>query len=241
MRFLTLPLLFIASTAGAQEMQGSNHLSFTLGLGAGSQPAYFGADHANTGVTGSFSDLSLNFGSIGFGGGDDASGFGVTGSFRYIGSRTAADNPELAGLDDIDAALEVGGGFTYSTENAEIYAVGRYGVIGHEGIVGELGADLIMQPNSQTELRLGPRLLYGDDTYAATYFDDTRSSYDAKGGLLSRGLEASISYDITDNWGVIGTVNYDELMNDAANSPIVQSTDQLGVSVVVTRNLSWSF
>jgi len=222
-------------------MGEGNHLSFTLGLGAGSGPAYFGADHADIGPAGSFADPSLKLGSFGFGGGSDTEGFGVTGSFRYIGARKVADNPELAGLADVGAAIEMGGGLKYTTSIAEIYAVGRYGAIGHNGIVGEIGGDLIVRPNAQTELRFGPRLFYGDDTYAATYFDDVRSAYGAKGGMLSRGLEASIAYDITDKWGVVGTVNYDQLMNDAALSPIVQSTDQLGVSLVVTRNLSWSF
>jgi len=67
------------------------------------------------------------------------------------------------------------------------------------------------------------------------------SSTSASGGLLSRGIEASIAYDVTENWGVVGTINYDELLNDAAKSPIVQTTDQLGVSLVVTRKVSWSF
>lgn len=247
MRILVLPLLLATTPAIAQDAADGNFLSFKLGLGAGSKPAYFGADHENVGATGSFEDPALNFGSFGFGGGSDAYGLGVTGSFRYIGARTVADNPELAGLNDIDAALEAGGGFTYTTDTIEVYAVGRAGIGGHEGFVGEIGGDYIMQPTTQTELRLGPRLLFGDDTYASTYFGvDSLSTnfpeiYSAKGGMLSRGLEASISYNFTDNWGVVGTVNYDELMNDAATSPIVQSTDQLGVSVVVTRKITWDF
>lgn len=247
MRILTLPLLLAATSVGAQDANSGNFLSFTLGVGAGSKPAYFGSDEDVVGATGSFSDLSANFGSLRFGGGDtDAGGLGFTGSFRYIGARSADDYSELAGLPDIDAALEAGGGLTYSTDIAEIFAVGRYGVVGHEGLVGEIGGDVIIQPSSQLEMRFGPRLLFGDDTYAATYFGvETATAnygqYDAKGGLMSRGVEASISYDVTDNWGVVGTVNYDELTNAAANSPITQTTDQLGVSLIVTRKLTWRF
>ncbi len=244
MRFLVLPLLLVGASVNAQD---SNGVSFTLGLGGAFTPDYFGSENSSFGSTGSFSPQSFQLGPLSFGqGGSDASGFGVTGSLRYIGAREAAENPELTGLNDIDAALEVGGGVRYATDIAEIYAIGRYGVVGHEALVGEIGGDLIMQPNAQTEMRIGPRLFFGDDAYAATYFGVDASetgfqTFDANGGLLSRGIEASIAYNITDDWGVVGTINYDELLNDAAQSPIVQTTDQLGVSLVVTRKVSWSF
>lgn len=242
MRIFVLPFLFAATSVAAQDAEYGNGVAFTLGLGASSTPNYFGSENSSVGPTGSFVPESFQFGSLSFGrNGGDANGLGFKGSFRYIGERTAADNPELAGIPDIDAALEVGGGLSYSTDNAEVYAVGRYGVIGHEAFVGEIGGDLILQPNSQTEFRFGPRVFFGDDTYANTYFGSAGDGYTATGGLLSRGLEASIAYDVTDNWGVVGTINYDELLNDAANSPIVQTTDQLGVSLVVTRKVSWSF
>lgn len=241
MRILVLPFLFAASTVGAQEADYGNGVAFTLGLGAASTPNYFGSENSKVGPTGSFAPESFQFGSLSFGrNGGDAGGLGFKGSFRYIGERTAADNPELAGIADIDAALEIGGGLNYSTDNAEIYAVGRYGVIGHEAFVGEIGGDWIMQTN-QTEVRFGPRVFFGDDAYADTYFGSGPGTPPAQGGILSRGIEASIAYAVTDKWGVVGTINYDQLLNDAANSPIVQTTDQLGVSLVVTRKVSWSF
>ncbi|WP_458790013.1 MipA/OmpV family protein [Yoonia sp. MH D7] len=239
MRILVLPLIVAATSVGAQDAYDARGLGFTLGLGAASKPEYFGSADSNVGPSGSFSLDYLNFGPFSYAGGEDAGGFRFKGSVGYIGERKAADYPELAGQDDVDMALEVGGGFAYSTDMAEIYAVGRYGVIGHEAYVGEVGADLILQPSAQMEMRFGPRLFFGDDSYTETYFGTGAGT--AKGGLLSRGVEASISYNFSDNWGVMGTVNYDELLNDAADSPIVQDTDQLGVSVVVTRKLSWTF
>ncbi len=242
MRILILPLLIAAGPVAAQDANDGNGIAFTLGLGASSTPDYFGSENSSVGVTGSFAPESFQFGSLGFGrDGNDAGGFGLKGSFRYVGARKAADNPELAGLADLDASLEVGGGFSYATDIADIYAVGRYGVVGHEGFVGEIGGDLIMHPNARSELRVGPRVFFGDDTYAGTYFGSSLTGYTATGGMLSRGIEASISYDVTDDWGIVGTVNYDELLNDAARSPIVQTTDQFGVSLIVTRKVSWSF
>lgn len=238
MRILVLPLVVAATSVGAQDASSGRGVDFTLGLGASSKPEYFGSADSSVGATGSFALSYFNLGPINYSS-SDAGGFGVKGSVRYIGERKSADSASLAGLPDVDLAIEAGGGFSYTTDFAEIYAVGRYGVIGHESFVGEVGGDLIMQPSEQLELRFGPRLFFGDDDYANTYFGTDTSQ--ATGGLLSRGVEASMSYDITDNWGVVGTVNYDELMNDAATSPIVQDSEQLGVSLVVTRKLSWRF
>lgn len=234
MRILVIPLIFAATSVAAQDASETRALRLTLGLGAAQTPDYFGAGNSDVGITGSFSLDYLNFGSLQFSG-DDAGGFGIKGSVRYVGAREA----ELAEVPDVDMAIEAGGGFSYTTDFAEIFAVGRYGVIGHEAFVGEVGGDVIFRTGDQTEFRMGPRLFFGDDSYANTYFG--AGAYDAKGGLLSRGIEASIAYDISDNWGVIGAVNYDALVNDAADSPIVQDTDQLGVSLIVTRKLSWTF
>lgn len=236
MRFLALPFLLAATTASAQD---GNYVSFNLGLGVASGPAYFGSDTAETGVTGSFANPNMSVGSLAFGQGSDSYGLGMTGSFRIISARTAAAYPELAGLPDVDLSIEAGGGLTYTTENALVYAVGRYGVIGHESFVGEIGSDYILQPTDSTELRVGPRLFFGDDDYAATYF--SADAYSAKGGMLSRGIQASAAYNFDENWGVVGTVNYDQLLNDAATSPIAQTTDQFGVSLIVTRKVTWSF
>lgn len=236
MRFLALPFLLAATTASAQD---GNYVSFNLGLGAAAGPAYFGSDTTESVVTGVFANPSMSVGSLAFGQGSDSYGLGMTGSFRIVSARTAAANPELAGLPDVDLSIEAGGGLTYTTENALVYAVGRYGVIGHESFVGEIGSDYILQPTDSTELRVGPRLFFGDDDYATTYFGTTGNP--AKGGILSRGIQASVAYNFDENWGVVGTVNYDQLLNDAAKSPITQTTDQFGVSLIVTRKVTWSF
>lgn len=244
-----------ASSVAAQERT----LGVTVGIGAQSAPTYFGSDTTETGVTGSFGLDRLTFGGLDIGGGGDPDGFGFKGGFRYIGERTSDDDAELAGLADVDASLELGGGVTYSflpdgtSQHWGNYSFAevRYGVIGHDAVVAELGADLIYAPTAQLEFRAGPRLFGGADDYAATYFGvtadeaaaSTFDAFDASGGLLSRGLEASVAYDFNADWGVVGTVSYEEFLKDAADSPIVQqgTKDQVSVSLVVTRALEFNF
>ena len=242
----------LATIAGAASAQNT----VIVGLGPQSAPEYFGSSENRVGVTGSFAVQELNFGPLSTGGsvGGTPEGFGYGGSFRFIGARDAADYPELTGLADIDAAVELGGRVSYSTDIAEIYGALRYGVTGHSSLVGELGGDVIARPTDQVTLRLGPRLFFADGDYAQTYFGVTADeaaanrraggtlvAYDAGGGFLSRGVEASAAYAFNDDWGVKGTVRYDEYVNDAGASPIVRqgSDTATTVSLVVTRRFSF--
>lgn len=250
MRALTAILILILTATGAAAQDGGFALSFEGGLGAQSAPAYFGSDENEIGPTGSFALDRFRLGGFEIGGGDTL-GLGLTGSFRYIADRRAEDYAELTGLSDIDAAIEVGGGLTYTFPDVEVFAIARRGFGGHEGYVAEVGGDLIVPLSDQLTLRAGPRLLAGDDTYTDTYFGVTAaeaatsaySAYDPDGGALSRGVEVSADYDFNDDWGVIGTVRYDEWINDAAESPIVQggSSDGVTASIVITRDISFGF
>jgi outer membrane scaffolding protein for murein synthesis (MipA/OmpV family) len=249
MRLATTLLILAASGASAQD--GAVALSFEGGLGAQSAPAYFGSDETGVGVTGSFALNRLRLGNFEIGGDPDALGFGLTGSFRYIADRKAEDYAELTGMADVDAALELGGGFTYRFPDVEIFATARRGFGGYDGYVGEIGGDLIVPVTDQLTFRAGPRLLAGDAAYAETYFGVTAadaansafSAYDPTGGVVSRGLEVSADYDFTPDWGVTGTVRYDEFVNDAAESPIVRggSSDSVTASIVITRDISFDF
>ncbi len=246
MRTAIIALLLTTTPAFAQD--GAAGIAFNLGLGAQSSPGYFGADGNVTGPTGSFKLQRFKLGSLGTSN-EESLGLGFTGSFRYIGPRSADDYAELTGLDDIDPAIEVGGGVTYTGSNFDVYAVARRGLGGHEGYVGEIGGDLIFYPSDVLTLRAGPRLLAGDEDYAGTYFGVTAaeaaaSSFTAftpSSGVLSRGFEISAEYDLTPDWGLTGTLRYDELLGDAASSPITQSTDQVTVGLVVTRDFSFGF
>ena len=236
----------IASAAAAQN-------SVTVGLGPQSAPAYFGSDENEVGVTGNFSIQQLNFGPLRMGGseGGAATGIGFTGSFRYIGERKAEDYPELTGLADLDAALEIGGGLTYTADNFEVFGLARYGVMGHSSLTGDLGANAILRPTDQLTLRVGPRLFFGDDEYAQRYFGvtateaanpgNTFTAYDATGGLLSRGFEVSADYAFNADYGVTATVRYDEYLNGAADSPIVQqgSSDAVTAAILLTHRFNF--
>lgn len=238
-------LFVILALPSAGLAQAGRDVSVTVGVGAESAPSYFGADTNEVGPGFSLERLTL-----GDSGADTvAEGLQFRPSIRYIGPRTAGDHAELDGLADIDAALELGGGLRYDAPNFDAFALARVGVGGHEGVVVALGADFVADIAPRWQLRAGPRALWGNDEYAQTYFGVSATesaasafdAYDAGSGLISAGLESRLTYQFTPEWGLAGTISYDQLQGDAADSPIVQDKDQITAGLLLTRRVSFSF
>ncbi|WP_292286747.1 MipA/OmpV family protein [Marivita sp.] len=224
---------------------------FTLRGGVAASPEYFGSDDYEIGP-----DLGFRFNSLALGNGRsfgnpdpwaDSMGLTFGGSFRFIQDRDAEDFDELSGLETIDAAVELGASLRYGTEHFAAFGEMRRGFGGHEGWVGELGADAILRPSDRLRLTLGPRIFYGDDTYSDTYFGVTAaeasadlSAYDPEGGMVSAGVEFGASYQINDDWGLEGALTWEKYTDDALDSPIVEqgSDEQWGLRFGVTRVFS---
>lgn len=239
--------MFAALPAAAQERS----FNFALRGGATVAPEYLGSDQTETDA-----DLGFTFGSLTWGGktignvvrGIPDNGISLRGAFRVIGDRSVDDSPELAGLEDIDTAVELGFGLTYQQTNWMAFGEVRKGVTGHSGVTGTLGADWIFRPNDRWLITAGPRVNFGDEEFASTYFgvptggSSNFAAFDASGGALGAGLEVAGTYFIDDKWALEGAVSYEKLLGDAADSPITQngSEDQwrirLGLSRVFTLN-----
>lgn len=177
------------------------------------------------------------------GGGDDQ-GFSLSPSFAVRGERNSVDNPELAGLTDVDLAIELGLAAKYTMGDMSVFSAARYGVKGHESLVGELGADYTYRVNDQLTFMAGPRASWASADYMETYFGVTAleaagsnfAEYTPKAGFKSVGVEASMRYDFNNQWAVEAGLGYNLLVGDAAASPIVavgsknQFTGRLGFS-----------
>lgn len=238
----------VAAPAALVAQDSTNGIAFRFGLGPSIGPGYFGDDDLDPGVGFKFSLERLQFGGVSVGG-TDSYGLGFSGSLRFIGARNADDFDELAGMDDVDASLELGGGLEFTAPDYEVFARLRYGVVGHEALVADIGGDLFYRPTDQLTLKAGPRVLLGDDTYAQTYFGVSAAegltssfdAFDARGGIISAGARAEATYAINDDWEVVGTLTYDRLRDDAADSPLTTSDEQLGGSIVLTRRITFGF
>lgn len=241
----TLAFVLIAQGAAAQ----STGIEFTMGAGAKTSPGYFGDDDQDVAFQPYFKLERLQFGGVSVGGGAASYGLGYHGAFGIVSGRSAADYSELAGLDSIDTSLELGAGLHYRTQYLYAYADARYGVIGHESAVAEIGADVTFDLTDKLTFSAGPRAVWGSDDYSQTYFGvsaaeaaaSSFAQFDASQGFVSSGIEAKATYQFNDVWGLIGKVRYDVLQGDAADSPISFSDDQLTVGLVLNRKVTFGF
>jgi outer membrane scaffolding protein for murein synthesis (MipA/OmpV family) len=224
----------------------------TLRAGVQVSPAYFGSDEYELGP-----DLAARLDYLRFPGGFEygssrtvgfRTGWGLQGSFRYVGER---DEDAIDGLDDVPWSAEAGLGVGYEQRNWRAFTDVRYGFVGHNAWVGEIGADAIAYPVDGLTLTAGPRFQFGTDSFARTYFgvspEESDASglepFDASGGLYATGVEIGARYLFNERWGVEGAATYDRLVGDAADSPITEqgSPDQYGVRVGITRRISLDF
>lgn len=242
--------LALVAPAVAQERS----FNFALGAGVGAVPEYLGSNDYNAEVFPTFTFGSLKWGALDAGNGVRGlpdNGLSFNGAFRILDERTAANSPELTGLADVEFGVELGFGLKYQQTNWMAFGEMRKGVTGHTGLTGTLGADWIMRPNERLRISAGPRVNFGDDDFANTYFGVTGAeatasqfdAYQAGGGALSAGLAVSGTYFIDDKWSLEGVVSYEKLMGDAADSPITLngSEDQWRIGVGVSRVFTLNF
>ena len=248
---LTLSAAMAAALPAAAQDRSFN---FALRGGVGTAPEYPGASSYEAQPDLGFTFGALKWGNVDIGNGIDAvpdPGFNFRGSFRVIGSRRASDNAELAGLNDIDTAVELGFGVVYRQINWQVFGDVRQGFGGHHGVTGTIGSDAIFRPNDRLTITAGPRINFGDTEYAATYFGVTTAeaaassygAYDADGGVLGAGFAVEAKYRLDDRWAVEGLLSYERLLNDAQNSPITQvgSEDQWTLRIGLSRAFTLQF
>lgn len=242
-----------AALSGQSATAQERLFSFSLTAGASVEPSYFGSDSYSVSPTGKPGFTGLRLDGLELGDLDGPwlfpPGTSIRGSFRYITERDGKD--ELAGLDDVDGSLEVGIRLYHTAEFWQVYAETRYGVIGHEALAGEIGANAIYRGKSGFVLNAGPRAEFGNARFLRTYFgitptESARSglaAYRPDGGIYSIGFEIGAYQPLNDDWGISGSLRYDRLQDEAADSAIVQqgSRDQLTATIGVTRhfNLRW--
>lgn len=227
----------------------------TLRGGVNVSPAYFGSDDTEVGPNAAVRLDYIRFpNGFEFGSGQTVGyrrGLGLQGSANYIPERDSSDYSEIDGLKDVDTTLEAGLGIGYEERNYRMFANARYGFVGHNGWVGELGADGIAYPVDGLTLTFGPRVNLGSDLFANTYFgvngSGSRQSglpeFEAEGGVMSYGAVFGVRYLWNERWGVEGAARYDRLTNDAADSPITEegSADQYSITLGITRRISLDF
>ena len=116
----------------------------------------------------------------------------------------------------------------------------RQGFGGHQGVVSDFSADFIVPVSRAITVSAGPRFTWESTKAVAPYFgiDAVQAMasglpmYDAKGGAHSAGAGAQVQYRINPQWEVHSYVEYERLLGDAANSPLVTARGSVNQTTV---------
>lgn len=247
---LAFSVVAVSAPAAAQETApaaDTSAFSMEVELGASGvvAPRYEGSDDYRVSPIPIIRLRKFNLGSVHIDS-TDRQGFSFYPSFRYRGKRRSSDVPSLPGLPGRDISLEFGLGMAYETEFWRVFGELRYGAVGHNGIVGDIGMDAILRPQDELTLNVGPRLSFADGTYMDWTFGvpaniPAVAGFDADGGLKSAGIEALARFDLDPSWSLEAGARWDRLLNDAGNSPITAAgdDDQFRVTFGVVRRFGF--
>lgn len=144
------------------------------------------------------------------------------------------DTTDLIGLGDVEGTVELGGFIQYDFGVIEAKAEIRQGLGGHEGLVGEVSLayeQIFNIAGKPAFFSIGPQVSYGDENYNSAYFDvdavqsaaSGLAAYDSDGGFNSAGIDASLTYPLTDKVSMTFFGEYENLLGDVADSSLVQA------------------
>ncbi|MDB5620007.1 MAG: MltA-interacting MipA [Tardiphaga sp.] len=226
----------------------------TVGLGGEVEPSFAGANSVRFSPVPIFSlrraGTPVRFRSMRDGASfaifDPGNGFRAGPVGKYKHSRKSSDHAELTGLRDVDFAVELGGFAEYfAIDWLRLRAEVRRGFGGHEGVIADFSADVIVPLAERLTFAAGPRYTVTNAGYASTYFGVSAAEslasglpvFDAGGGSHTVGAGAQLRYQLNPQWEVRSYVEFDRLLGAAADSPLVrlrgtpnQTTGGIGVA-----------
>lgn len=244
---------FAVNPAAAQERRS---IDARVGLGVEVKPDYPGADKVGFGPLVNV-DIRRGEDEFEFEAPDESFGFSIAsaGGFKFgpalniEGSRRPSEVG--AAVPKVSTTFEAGGFVQYAlSDSFRLRSELRHGIGGHDGLVGNVGADFIARDGDKYVFSLGPRLLFSDARYQRAYFGVTPAvaaatglpAFRPDGGIYGVGATAGFLFQLGGPWGVYSYARYDRLIEDAKNSPITRgfgSADQFsgGVALTYTFNV----
>jgi outer membrane protein len=134
-------------------------------------------------------------------------------------------------VEDVKTAWEIGGFAEYwfydwLRGHTEL----RHGVTGHHGTILDLALDVVTPVQPGLTWSFGPRMRISDSSGNSRYFDISPNEsiasglpiYNAQGGIRTIGVGTQLIKQWSPQWATHAFVEYDRLVGDAADSPLVQ-------------------
>jgi len=150
---------------------------------------------------------------------------------RYSNGRDEDDNDALNGLGDIDGSAGIGGFFEASAGplSADVTVMSQDTGDSGNGVLIAFGAKYTAQVSNRFTVSSGVSSSWSDNDYMRGFYGVTDSQavrsglalFDAGSGFKDVGVQLGASYEMAENWLINGQVGYQRLLNDAADSPLV--------------------
>ncbi len=171
----------------------------------------------------------------------------------YRFERDQSDSERLRGLGDVDGSFVIGGYAAYRAGPFLPFVSYHYGVSGDDDTGGVLrfGTELkgAFGPGLTVTAKAGAS--YADDDYMDAYFTVTPAqsaaskaglaAYDAESGIKDVFFGLSGDIPIADSWSLKWMGTYTRLLDEAADSPIVESENQFFGGVGLTYSFNSGF
>ncbi|MEO7826634.1 MAG: MipA/OmpV family protein, partial [Allosphingosinicella sp.] len=240
-----------APSAAAEDGQKKPPRRIRVGLGAQLKPSYPGSDGYSLRP---LVDVALSRGSkpFDFEAPDEsfgpslikAGGLEIGPALNFEGRRTAKDVG--AALDKVPFTFEAGAFAQYAFgPSFRVRTELRKGLGGHDGLIGQAGADYVARHGDDWLFSVGPRVTVSDGRYQRAYFGVTApealrtglAAYRPGGGVQAVGATVGFLKQLTKRFGLYSYAKYDRLVGDAARSPVVRtygSRDQLSGGLALT-------
>jgi outer membrane scaffolding protein for murein synthesis (MipA/OmpV family) len=216
--------------------------NFTVGMGIASLPAYEGSN--STRLTAA-PEFDIRYKDIAFASISEGVGVNILRGTTYRAGvamtydmgREHNAATRLSGTGNVDPALapKIFGEIAFLP--VVFHADIRARVTGQSGVIGDLSAYMPVVANETIQVFVGPSVTFADDNYMNAYFgispqhaqpQSMFKTYTATGGVKNVNLGVSALYHVDDHWLFSVTAGVEKLLGSAANSPITQTSYQLG-------------
>ena len=247
---LTTAILLATGTAASAQEEGEGGGFLVLGLGASREPVFAGSGKTQVEpdpiIEARFGRFFI--GELGVGAdlfvseGPSELTFGV--ALGLGEGRKERDDPRLAGLGDLDGAVELA-----------VFAEAEWGPVeldaavvtdvgsGHGGTFLKLGAGFENTLSDRLSYEVELSTIYGNDRYAnavhgvssAQAARSGHAAFSPGAGFTEASLDLSLRYAITDTWFAEASVGVGTLLGDARNAPFAARDTFTSASIGIGR------
>jgi outer membrane scaffolding protein for murein synthesis (MipA/OmpV family) len=163
--------------------------------------------------------------------------FGPLAGYRF--GRDGDDVSNVPNLDDVDGGLVLGAFATYRTGPLALSVSYHHQVTGDDtgGLV-RFGIEHARRLAPGVKLTAGIGANYATEGYMEAFF--AAPGYAPDAGFKDVHVGATAAIDLSDRWSLLLIGRYARLIGDAADSPIVETENQLYGGLAVSYKFNWS-